>query len=93
MMRYMLLGCVVAMLMGCDRQSPEGPAATNEAKPYPLTICIVSNETLGSMGEPVVLVYEGQEVKFCCEGCVGDFKSDPAKHLAKLTTSKSEPGQ
>ena len=36
------------------------------------------------MGEPVTLVHEGQTVKFCCKGCIKDFKKDPAKYLKKL---------
>lgn len=61
------------------------PAAGEAAKvvPYVLNTCVVSGGELGSMGEPVVLVHEGREVKFCCEGCVPKFKEDPAKHLAK----------
>ena len=53
-------------------------------KPYPLNVCIVSDEELGSMGEPIVMVHEGQEVKFCCKSCVPDFEKEPAKFLTKL---------
>jgi len=54
------------------------------ATPYPLEICIVSDEPLGSMGEPVVIVHEGQEIKFCCDECRPPFEKDPAKYLGKL---------
>jgi YHS domain-containing protein len=54
------------------------------AKPYPLDVCIVSGNKLGSMGTPITKVYEGQEVKFCCRPCVEDFDANPAKYLAKL---------
>ncbi len=60
-------------------------AAIANAKPYPLDVCIVGGEKLGSMGKPASLVHEGQLVKFCCEGCIDDFKAEPAKYLAKLT--------
>ncbi|HEX2748243.1 MAG TPA: hypothetical protein VHM91_09625 [Verrucomicrobiales bacterium] len=64
------------------------PAAAAEAagktKPYPLNTCIVSGNKLGSMGTVQSLVHEGQEIKFCCKPCVGKFKKDPAKYLAKL---------
>lgn len=56
------------------------------AKAYPLDTCIVAGDKLGDMGEPIVLVHEGQEVKFCCEKCVPEFEKDPAKYLAKLTS-------
>ncbi len=56
-----------------------------EADAYPLTTCVVSGEELGSMGDPVVLEHDGQEVRLCCQGCVATFKGDPAKFLAKLS--------
>lgn len=55
-----------------------------EAKPYPLQVCIVSGNELGSMGKIVTKVHEGQEIKFCCKPCVKKFDANPAKYLAKL---------
>lgn len=60
-------------------------AVTNGAKPYPLNTCIVSGEKLGSMGKPIEFVYNGQQIKLCCEGCVDDFRDDPEKFLSKLS--------
>jgi hypothetical protein len=68
-----------------EKPSAEQVAA---AKAYPLEVCIASGEELGSMGDPVVMVYNGQQIKFCCKGCVDDFKADPASHIAKLTAAK-----
>jgi len=55
---------------------------------YKTEICIVSDEPLGSMGKPIMYKHsvDGKEVtvKFCCGGCVDEFKEDPAKFLAKL---------
>jgi hypothetical protein len=59
-------------------------ATTGDAKPYPLDKCIVSDEKLGSMGGPIVITHEGQEIKFCCESCQPKFEKDPAKYLTKL---------
>jgi YHS domain-containing protein len=53
--------------------------------PYPIDTCLVSGEKLGSMGDPVVIVHEGREIKFCCDSCVPDFKKDPDKYLEKLS--------
>lgn len=53
-------------------------------KPYPLDVCLVSGNELGSMGKPVTFVYNGQEVKLCCSPCREDFDADPEKYLAKL---------
>jgi hypothetical protein len=59
-------------------------ATTGAVKPYPLDTCIVTDNALDSMGPPITLVHEGQEVKFCCKPCVGKFRKDPAKYLSKL---------
>ena len=47
-------------------------------------MCIVSGEKLGSMGDPASYVHNGQEVKFCCKGCLDGFKKEPDKYLARL---------
>ncbi len=62
------------------------PAAADQAKakPYALKTCIVSGEALGGMGDPVVQIHDGQEVKFCCKGCVKKFDKDPAKYIADM---------
>ena len=65
--------------------SPLSYAKDEKAKPYPLTTCIVSDETLGEMGKPVVFVYKGQEIKLCCKSCRKDFNKDPKQYLKKLT--------
>lgn len=69
-----------------DKEANNEPSASSEsgAKPYPLETCLVSGKKLGSMGDPYVIVHEGQEIKFCCDGCEPSFKKDPAKFLAKL---------
>lgn len=59
------------------------------AAPYPLNTCLVSGAQLGSMGEPVTYVHEGQEIKFCCAGCIGSFKSDPEKYMKQLKAAKT----
>ena len=88
-----LLGALLLVGAGCKEKSaePAEPTASAAAaapaaavKPYPLNVCIVSDEELGSMGEPIVMVHEGQEVKFCCKSCVPDFEKEPAKFLTKL---------
>lgn len=64
--------------------SGSGSGATAGVKPYTSDTCIVTGNELGSMGDPVTLVHEGQEVKFCCQPCVSKFKANPDKYLAKL---------
>ena len=77
-------------------QSPQPdskPATKDAAKdkrvgdPYPLATCPITGEKLGSMGEPVVKVYEsagGREVRFCCKSCPPKFEKDLAASFAKL---------
>jgi hypothetical protein len=64
-----------------------------EKKPateYPLDVCVVSGEKLGSMGKPVVLERNGREVRLCCSTCVGDFKKDPEKYMKKLDEAEKK---
>lgn len=93
----LVLTALAAVLIGCDKKDPAAPKteapksgadAKTAAKPYPLDVCIVAGEKLGSMGKPHVIVHEGQEIKFCCSGCEPDFKKEPAKFLAKLAPKK-----
>ncbi|MDI1311905.1 hypothetical protein [Prosthecobacter sp.] len=58
--------------------------AATGTKPYPLKTCLVSGNTLGSMGDPVTKVYAGQEIKFCCKPCVKKFEANQPKYLSKL---------
>lgn len=53
-------------------------------KPDRLTTCPVSGEKIGEMAPPTVIIYKGQEVKFCCPDCKKDFDKDPEKYMAKI---------
>lgn len=80
-----LLGAI-----SCSKtQNEPAPASTstNATIPYPLNTCIVSGEELGAMGKPVTLIYEGQEIKFCCSDCKPKFEKNPQEYLAKLTAA------
>ena len=74
-------------LAGCQDTGTK-TASASAAKPYPLDVCIVSGEKLGSMGEAITHVHEGQEVKFCCKNCKPDFVKEPAKFMSKLAPKK-----
>lgn len=86
-MKWISLIAVVGLIggigAGCD-SGKSTAAATAGLKPYPLQICPVSSEKLGSMGDPVVFGYQGQEIKLCCNNCRKDFDAGPAKYLTKL---------
>ena len=57
------------------------PAASER---YPLKVCLVTDNELGSMGKVITKVYDGKEIKFCCKPCVKKFEGNQAKYLAKL---------
>jgi hypothetical protein len=61
-----------------------------KAKPYPLKTCGVSDEDLGSMGDPYAFTHEGQEIKLCCKSCLKTFKKEPAKYLKKLVAAENK---
>lgn len=95
MKSYLILPLFAIALSSCNRQdrtstAPAAPAEQVAATPYPLDVCIVSGEPLGSMGEPVVIVHEGREIKFCCDACLPSFNEDPDKYVAKLEAAPAE---
>jgi YHS domain-containing protein len=69
--------------LAADKQSE----AKKEILAYPLDYCLVSGKTLGSMGEPPVIEEQGREIKFCCAGCIDEFKTHAATYLAKLDSA------
>ena len=60
------------------------PATRPADDGYPVSVCPVTGEALGSMGEPPAKVIDGRLVKFCCEGCIPAFEKEPEKYHAKL---------
>jgi len=69
-------------------------AAAKNAVPYPLDVCIVSGEELGSMGKPVSFIHEGREIKLCCKSCEPQFRKEPAAFLKKLDEAmKKQPAK
>ncbi len=84
-----LLGGAALTTTGCKSCGCGGSMShdhkTAAVKPYPLQTCLVSGEKLGEMGEPVVFVKDGQEIKLCCKNCKPKFDAEPAKYLSKLS--------
>lgn len=88
-MKTKIIPLIIAVLSACA-------VSAAEVKPYPSDICIVSGNKLGSMGTPVTIVHNGQEVKFCCKPCVAKFNRNPEKYLKKIApkggaSKKEEP--
>ena len=65
---------------------PAVHAADAPITPYPLKVCLVTGNDLGSMGDEKRIVYESREIKFCCAPCERKFRKDPAKYLPRLET-------
>ncbi len=87
------LTCISVLSISCKREeSPtvETTAEAAAAKPYPLDTCLVSGEELGSMGQPVVIIHEGREIKFCCDSFIPKFKEDPDNSLSELDAKAAE---
>ena len=83
------LAALVVGLVSCASPSaPVDPHAGHTmqtgVKKYPSDKCIVTGNKLGSMGDPVTLVHNGQEVKFCCAPCVKKFNANPEKYLDSI---------
>ena len=85
MRSFVILAASVSALCLSSCNEKEVSEAETATDNYPLKTCVVSGEELGSMGEPIIYKHEGTTVKFCCEGCIDEFKEEPAKFLAKLT--------
>lgn len=73
--KLLIMASLVMLFASCTSTS---------VKPYTSQDCIVSDNELGSMGDPISMVHEGQEVKFCCKPCIKKFKKNPEKYLKKL---------
>ncbi len=86
-MNRILTGVLGFVVSAVSAVAVAAPATQPTTQPYPLKTCVVSGDDLGSMGEVTVLTHEGREVRLCCEGCVPDFKADPAKYIKKLDES------
>lgn len=71
-----------------------GLAQAEDAKrvgdPYALGTCAVAGEKLGSMGEPIVKVVDGREVRLCCGGCSGKLETEKAAINEKLDKAMIE---
>ena len=78
-----ILGLASALFTGSTLQ-----AAEPKLKEYPLKICLVSDNKLGSMGKPYKFTHEEQRVELCCKPCLKKFTKEPVKYLKKLEPKK-----
>ena len=82
----------VACATGCltsDKVATGSPAA--KPRPYVLSMCLVSDEKLAK-GDPLI-IYQGREIRVCCEGCVKDFQKEPEKYLKLIEAEEARKGK
>jgi hypothetical protein len=85
-----LLAGTPALVYAADTNSP-GSSTNAVVKPYPLDYCLVSGDKIGGdMGKPIVMVYKGQEMKFCCSDCPPKFKKNPEKYMKMLDEAEKK---
>lgn len=57
---------------------------------YPMKTCPISDEKLGSMGDPLDVVVGTRLVRLCCKGCVKGLKKDQGAAMAKVNAAYIE---
>jgi hypothetical protein len=82
---------VTPALVRADGTNAPSSSTNAVVKPYPLDYCLVSGDKIGGdMGKPIVMVYKGQEIKFCCSDCPPKFKKDPEKYMKMLDEAEKK---
>ena len=89
-LRPLLIAALFVSLCGATLSANAADTNSVKLKPYTLKTCVVSGDKLGEMGSPIVLIYQGQEVKLCCNGCRKDFTNAPAKYIAKIRAADKQ---
>jgi hypothetical protein len=91
-----ILALISAALIftGCGRSTPDPTVATAEPVPaaLPGDICVVSEEELGSMGEPFKHIHQGHAILFCCKSCLPEFNRNSDQYIAALKSGEPAGG-
>jgi len=87
--QFALLAAAMVVLPCAGLQAADKTAKTT--RPYPLDVCLTSGEAFGGdMGEPYVLVENGQEIKLCCKSCLKDFNKDKVALMARVAEANKK---
>jgi len=83
-------GCISELMKEPSKHIDELNKAyiAQQRENYPIKNCAVSDEPLGSMGDPIDHLYGTTLVRFCCKGCVGAFKKDPQPFVAMVNEAR-----
>jgi hypothetical protein len=83
-----MVGAIAFGVIGCKTEDYSfSPDIASSVKPYPLTKCVVSGESIDP-AKAYTFVRNGQEIKLCCKDCLAEFDKDPNKFLAKISEAK-----
>ena len=55
-------------------------------------LCPVSDDELGSMGNPIKEMVQGEPVFLCCKGCIKKLHANEEKYLARVAELKKGSG-
>lgn len=58
-----------------------------KAKPATNTICPITHQKVGEMGTPISVIYKGQVVLLCCNGCKSTFAENPEKYMSAAAST------
>lgn len=82
------LGALSAAETKAPSPAPTEAEIIAKARPnYPLKTCIVTGDELTDSAIDYIHREAGKPdrlVRFCCDGCIDDFKAEPAKFLKKI---------
>ena len=93
LVRFCCAGCINHFNSKADQYLSEldRKVIEDQRPAYPTTTCPVSGAELGGMGDPVEKVFANRLVRFCCSGCIDEFKKHPARYILKL--DMEQPGK
>jgi hypothetical protein len=69
---------------GPEKAQDPAKATARVGDAFAFDTCPISGKKLGSMGDPIVKVYDGREVRYCCGGCPKKFEKDLVASFEKL---------
>ncbi len=83
-MKTTITSAIIAATFALASCAATGGADASGIKPYTSDTCVVTDNKLGSMGDPVTKVYGNQEVKFCCKPCIAKYEKNPGKYAKNI---------
>lgn len=83
-MKTTITSAIIASAFALVSCAAPGGAGQAGVKRYTSDMCVVTDNKLGSMGDPVTKVYGNQEVKFCCKPCVAKYEKNPEKFATNI---------